>query len=315
VKVENMAQNSMDAPVRIGTRGSPLALIQANYLRDGLIAANAGLEVEIMVIRTSGDRITDRPLAEVGGKGLFTKEIEEALFDDRIDLAVHSMKDVETWTPDGLMIDIILEREDPRDGFIGRDAARLADLPSGAIVGTSSLRRQAQVLAARPDVKVESIRGNVETRLRKLQDGECDATLLAVSGLNRLGKADVLTSILNVEEMLPAVAQGAVGVEIRANDDRLKTLLAPLNHKDTALCISAERAMLAALDGSCRTPIAALAELGAADILTLTGLVASPDGTVIHRQCETGSRADAIEMGAAMGAALKSKAGPNLFEH
>ena len=310
-----MAQNSMDAPVRIGTRGSPLALIQANYVRDGLIAANDGLEVEIIIIRTSGDLITDRPLAEVGGKGLFTKEIEEALFDNRIDLAVHSMKDVETWTPDGLMIDIILEREDPRDGFIGRDAARLADLAPGAIVGTSSLRRQAQVLAARPDVKVESIRGNVETRLRKLQDGECDATLLAVSGLNRLGKADVLTSILNVEDMLPAVAQGAVGVEIRADDDRLKTLLAPLNHKDTALCVSAERAMLAALDGSCRTPIAALAELGASDTLTLTGLVASPDGAIIHRQCETGARADAEEMGATMGAALKLKAGPNLFKH
>ena len=309
-----MTQNGTDDPVRIGTRGSPLALIQANYVRDGLIAANDGLDVEIIVIRTSGDRITDRPLAEVGGKGLFTKEIEEALFDNSIDLAVHSMKDVETWTPDGLAIDIILEREDPRDGFIGRDAAQLSDLAPGAIVGTSSLRRQAQVLALRPDIKVESIRGNVETRLRKLNAGECDATLLAVSGLNRLGKADVLTSILNVEDMLPAVAQGAVGVEIRADDDRLHSLLAPLNHDETALRISVERALLAALDGSCRTPIAALAELDAADMVSLTGLVASPDGATIHRLQDSSARADAIEMGAAMGAKLKEMAGPNLFD-
>ena len=210
-----MAQNSIDDPIRIGTRGSPLALIQANQVRDGLLAAHEGLEVEIVVIRTSGDRIQDRPLADVGGKGLFTKEIEEAMLDNRIDLAVHSMKDVETWLSDGFVIDAILERADPRDGFIGRDAARLADLPAGAVVGTSSMRRQSQVLAARPDVRVDSIRGNVETRLAKLAGGECDATLLAVSGLVRLGKVDVLTSIMDVDEMLPAVAQGAVGVEIR----------------------------------------------------------------------------------------------------
>jgi hydroxymethylbilane synthase len=163
-----MAQNSIGDPIRIGTRGSPLALIQANQVRDGLLAAHEGLEVEIVVIRTSGDRIQDRPLADVGGKGLFTKEIEEAMLDNRIDLAVHSMKDVETWLSDGFVIDAILERADPRDGFIGRDAARLADLPAGAVVGTSSMRRQSQILAARPDVRVESIRGNVETRLAKL---------------------------------------------------------------------------------------------------------------------------------------------------
>jgi hydroxymethylbilane synthase len=308
-----MAQNGDGDPVRIGTRGSPLALIQANQVRDGLIAAHDGLDVEIIVIRTSGDRITDRPLADVGGKGLFTKEIEEALFDRRIDLAVHSMKDVETWLPDGLVIDVILEREDPRDGFIGRDAARLADLPPGAVVGTSSLRRQSQVLAARPDVRVESIRGNVQTRLGKLAAGDCDATLLAVSGLVRLGKADVLTSIMDVEEMLPAVAQGAVGVEIRDSDDRLRALLAPLNHADTAVRVAAERAMLAALDGSCRTPIGALAEFDGPDALIMTGLVASPDGKRVHRKSERGARGDAAALGEALGAALKAAAGPDLF--
>jgi hydroxymethylbilane synthase len=308
-----MAQNNIGDPVRIGTRGSPLALIQANQVRDGLLAAHDGLEVEIVVIRTSGDRIQDRPLADVGGKGLFTKEIEEAMLDKRIDLAVHSMKDVETWLPDGFVIDAILERADPRDGFIGRDADRLADLPEGAVVGTSSLRRQSQVLAARPDVRVESIRGNVETRLAKLAAGECDATLLAVSGLVRLGKGDVLTSILEVDEMLPAVAQGAVGVEIRDSDDRLRDLLAPLNHADTATQVGAERAMLAALDGSCRTPIGALAEFDGPDGLILTGLVASPDGKTIHRMSERGARGDAIALGTALGAALKAAAGPDLF--
>jgi len=308
-----MAQNDVGDAVRIGTRGSPLALIQANQVRDGLIAAHAGLDVEIIVIRTSGDRITERPLADVGGKGLFTKEIEEALVDRRIDLAVHSMKDVETWLPDGLVIDVILEREDPRDGFIGRDAIRLADLPPGAVVGTSSLRRQSQVLAARPDVRVESIRGNVQTRLGKLAAGDCDATLLAVSGLVRLGKSDVLTSIMDVEEMLPAVAQGAVGVEIRESDDRLRGLLAPLNHVDTAIRVTAERAMLATLDGSCRTPIAALAEFDGPDTLTMTGLVASLDGKRVYRKRERGARSDATALGESLGAALKAAAGPNLF--
>jgi hydroxymethylbilane synthase len=308
-----MAQNSIGDPIRIGTRGSPLALIQANQVRDGLLAAHEGLEVEIVVIRTSGDRIQDRPLADVGGKGLFTKEIEEAMLDNRIDLAVHSMKDVETWLSDGFVIDAILERADPRDGFIGRDAARLADLPAGAVVGTSSMRRQSQILAARPDVRVESIRGNVETRLAKLADGECDATLLAVSGLVRLGKVDVLTSIMDVDEMLPAVAQGAVGVEIRESDDSLRRLLAPLNHVDTAVRVGAERAVLAALDGSCRTPIGALAEFDGPDALTLTGLVASLDGKTVHRRCERGARIDAIMLGTELGAALKADAGPNLF--
>lgn len=308
-----MAQIGDGGAVRIGTRGSPLALIQANQVRDGLIAAHEGLSVEIIVIRTSGDRITDRPLADVGGKGLFTKEIEEALFDRSIDLAVHSMKDVETWLPQGLVIETILEREDPRDGFIGRDAARLADLPPGAVVGTSSLRRQSQVLAARPDVRVESIRGNVETRLAKLAAGDCDATLLAVSGLNRLGRADALTSIMDVEEMLPAVAQGAVGIEIRESDDRLRGLLAPLNHGDTAVRVAAERAMLATLDGSCRTPIAALAEFDGPDSVIITGLVASVDGKQVHRKRERGARGDATALGVALGEALKAAAGPNLF--
>ncbi|PPR18187.1 MAG: Porphobilinogen deaminase, partial [Alphaproteobacteria bacterium MarineAlpha10_Bin3] len=204
--------------LKIGTRGSPLALIQANDVRDRLLAAHDGLEVEIIVIRTTGDRIQDRPLADIGGKGLFIKEIEEALFDGGIDLAVHSMKDVETQLPEGLGIAVILPREDPRDAFISNRAASLSELPAGATVGTSSLRRQAQIRHARPDLRVVSFRGNVETRLRKLDEGEADATLLAIAGLRRLGMADVATQIMDIDEMLPAVAQGAVGVETRIND-------------------------------------------------------------------------------------------------
>ena len=230
--------------LKIGTRGSPLALIQANDVRDRLLAAHDGLEVEIIVIRTTGDRIQDRPLADIGGKGLFTKEIEEALFDGGIDLAVHSMKDVETQLPEGLGIAVILPREDPRDAFISNRAASLSELPAGATVGTSSLRRQAQIRHARPDLRVVSFRGNVETRLRKLDEGEADATLLAIAGLRRLGMADVATQIMDIDEMLPAVAQGAVGVETRINDRTALDYLRPLNDAASARRVAAERALL-----------------------------------------------------------------------
>ena len=299
--------------LKIGTRGSPLALIQANDVRDRLRAAHDGLEVEIIVIRTTGDRIQDRPLADIGGKGLFIKEIEEALFSGDIDLAVHSMKDVETQLPEGLGIAVILPREDPRDAFISNRAASLSELPSGATVGTSSLRRQAQIRHARPDLRVVSFRGNVETRLRKLNEGEADATLLAISGLRRLGMADVATQIMDVDEMLPAVAQGAVGVEARVNDKTALDYLRPLNDAASARRVAAERALLAALDGSCRTPIAALAQFDGTDILTLRGRVANIDGTVVHDIARRGPASEAEAMGDDAGRELRAIVGPNFF--
>ena len=219
--------------LRIGTRGSPLALVQAHLVRDRLMAAHAlgDAHFDIVVIKTSGDRIQDRPLSEVGGKGLFTKELEEALGDGDIDLAVHSMKDVATRLPDGLTMAAILEREDPRDAFISLRSTSLAELPRGAVVGTSSLRRQAQVKAARADLQVVQFRGNVETRLRKLAEGVAQATFLAVAGLNRLGLQAHITAAIAADEMLPAVAQGAVGVEIRADDEKMAALVAPLDHR------------------------------------------------------------------------------------
>lgn len=272
--------------LKIGTRGSPLALAQAHETRNRLIAAHPALAepgaIEIVVIKTSGDRIQDRTLAEAGGKGLFTKEIEDALADGAIDLAVHSMKDVPTTLPRGLEIACVLPREDVRDAWFSRSGASLAELPAGSVVGTAGLRRQAQILALRPDLRVEPLRGNVDTRIGKLRDGVCDATLLALAGLNRLGKAALATAILPVETMLPAVAQGAVGLEIRQADERTRALLAPLQCWVSGRRIAAERAFLAVLDGSCRTPIAALAELHD-NTLHLRGLVARPDGRDVLR--------------------------------
>lgn len=305
---------AIDRPIRIGTRGSPLALAQAHEVRRRLIAAHGTPEslIEIVVIRTSGDRIQDRPLSEIGGKGLFTKEIEEALLAGGIDLAVHSMKDMPTVLPDGLEISSHLPREDVRDAFLSPRAATLADLPPGAVVGTSSLRRQAQVLRARPDLRVVPFRGNVETRLRKLGDGVADATLLACAGLRRLGLADKITATLPTDDFLPAIAQGAIGIEIRSGDDRARALLAPLDDADTAVCIAAERAMLARLDGSCRTPIAGLAQLSAGT-LTLRGMILSPDGRDAHGTQRQGRPADGPAMGRDAADELLRRAGPDFL--
>ncbi|MEX1205160.1 MAG: hydroxymethylbilane synthase [Dongiaceae bacterium] len=302
--------------LRIGTRGSPLALAQANELARRLAAAHPDLPApEIVVIKTTGDRVQDRTLAEVGGKGLFTKEIEEALIGGRIDLAVHSMKDLPTWLPDGLAIGCLLPREDPRDALFARRGDSIATLPQGAVAGTSSLRRQAQLLALRPDLRVVPLRGNVGTRLKKLASGEIDATLLALAGLRRLGLADRATAVLAPEEMLPAVAQGAIGVEIRADDDAARDLLAPLDDRDTGLRVAAERACLAELDGSCHTPIAALAELETGgDGLRLRALIALPDGSVVHRDERRGPATQAAALGRAAGAALKAQAEPAFLE-
>jgi hydroxymethylbilane synthase len=298
-------------PLRIGTRGSPLALAQAKEVQQRLAAAHPGLApAEIAVIRTTGDRVQDRKLEEIGGKGLFTKEIEEALMEGRIDLAVHSMKDMPTLLPPGLIIGCLLPREDPRDALFSPHAASLAGLPKGARVGTSALRRQAQILALRPDLKVQLFRGNVGTRLAKLAAGEVDATLLALAGLKRLGLADKATAILATEEMLPAVAQGAIGVEIRADDDCIAAILAPLNDTPTTESVTAERACLEVLDGSCRTPIAALAEHEPGGILRLRALIALPDGSAMQRAERLGPRAQAVDLGRAVGEALRAAAGP-----
>lgn len=300
--------------VRIGTRGSPLALAQAHQVAERLSAAH-GLrddQCEIVIIKTTGDKITDRPLIEAGGKGLFTKELEEALFAGDIDLAVHSMKDVPAFLPPGLSIAAILEREDPRDAFVSLKYSSLADMPAGAIVGTSSPRRRAQVLRARPDLKVVEFRGNVQTRLRKLEEGVADATFLACAGLNRLGLSQHISAIMNDDVMLPAVAQGAIGIEIRTGDNKIEDLLAPLNDADTALCVAAERAYLAQLEGSCRTPIAGFAQLEGAK-LRMRGEVLSTDGQRVH-VADIAADADndtAVTLGEQVARTILDAAGPD----
>jgi hydroxymethylbilane synthase len=300
--------------IRLGTRGSPLALAQANEVRQRLEAAHGPgrLAFEVRAIKTSGDRIQDRPLAEAGGKGLFTKEIEEALLAGEIDVAVHSMKDMPTLLPPGLTIQCLLPREDVRDAFISSKAASLADLPHGAKVGTSSLRRQAQVRHARPDLVVVPLRGNVETRLRKLAEGAADATLLACAGLKRLGLTDCIASPVPPEEMLPAVAQGAIGVEMRADDPAIAELLAPINHQPTALAVAAERAFLAKLEGSCRTPIAGLAELLGGHLM-FRGAILTPDGSQCHATRREGRPEEAIKLAEDAAAELLGRAGPDFF--
>ncbi len=306
------------ASFRIGTRGSAMALFQAGLVRDRLHAAHPGLEMELVPIRTTGDRVQNRQLAEIGGKGLFTKEIEEALLDGRIDLAVHSLKDMETLLPDGLTIGCVLPRDDPRDVLVSRNGASLKALPAGARIGTASLRRRAQLLRLRPDLTLLPIRGNVGTRLAKLAAGEFDALPLALCGLERLGQADVASEIFEASVILPAVGQGALAVECRADDAAVLQLLAPINDADSAVCVAAERAMLAALDGSCRTPIAGLATIIDAGIeagieagqLSLEALLLSPDGAAERRGRVTGPIDEAVPLGAELGGRLRRGAGP-----
>ncbi len=284
--------------IRIGTRRSKLAVTQAMEVKSRLLKAFPELgesQIEIIKIITSGDKAQNKNLAEIGGKGLFTKEIEEALFSGEIDIAVHSMKDMPDRLPDGLTIECVLEREDPRDAFISHKAATLADLPQGAVVGTSSTRRQAQLLRIRPDLKIVPFRGNVETRLQKLKNGDVDATLLAVAGLNRLDMSDKITSILDTETMLPAVAQGAIGVECRADNEDMLEILSAINHRKTYMEVRCERAFLLALNGNCTMPIAGLAEYRDDDIIHFRGLLAGPDGKEIHTTSCTSPISSAIE--------------------
>ncbi|MEM6676380.1 MAG: hydroxymethylbilane synthase [Pseudomonadota bacterium] len=304
-----------DRPLRIGTRGSPLALAQAYETRDRLVAAH-GIAPEactIEVIRTTGDAVQDRALSEIGGKGLFTKEIEEGLAAGTLDLAVHSMKDMPTVLPDGLEIVALLPREDVRDAFVSLAHESISALPKGAVVGTSSLRRRAQLLNRRPDLQVVEFRGNVQTRLRKLGEGVAEATFLACAGLHRLGMEAQIRTRIEPDEMLPAVAQGAIGIEARANDDRLHEILAPLNDANTSTRLAAERAFLAGLDGSCRTPIGGLAVLEDDGTLWLRGEIVRPDGRERHALERRGPVSDAAAMGSDAAAELRRRGGPDFF--
>ena len=301
-------------PFKIGTRGSPLALWQAHEVRRCLMAAYSLPEAafEIVVIKVTGDQILDKALKEIGGKGLFTREIEEALLDGGIDIAVHSMKDMPTVQPAGLILDCYLPREDVRDGFVSPAVVGLMDLPQGATVGSSSLRRRAQLAHRRPDLKLVEFRGNVQTRMKKLEDGVAVATFLAMAGLNRLGMAQHAKPIA-VTEMLPAVAQGAIGVERRLADPRAEAMLAAIHHTPTGQQLAAERGFLARLDGSCETPIAGLAVLEGST-LWLRGEILRPDGTRVIAGELRGPVADAAAIGAALADQLLAEAGPGFFD-
>ena len=303
------------SPLRIGTRGSPLALAQAHETRARLAAA---FELpheafEIVVIKTTGDKVLDRPLKEIGGKGLFTREIEEDLLSGAIDIAVHSMKDMPVLQPEGLLLDCYLPREDVRDAFVSLEFDSLDALPAGTKVGSSSLRRRAQLTARRPDLEVVEFRGNVQTRMKKLEDGVAGATFLAQAGLNRLGMADVARSAISPEDMLPAVAQGAIGIERRANDPRTAEMLAAIHDRDTGIRLAAERAFLAGLDGSCETPIAGLAEIDG-PMLRLRGEILRPDGSEVLSEDRSAPIAEAAKLGADMARDLRARAGEGFFD-
>src|SRR5210317_100587 len=301
--------------LKIGTRGSPLALAQAHETRARLAAA---FELpheafEIVVIKTTGDKVLDRPLKEIGGKGLFTREIEEDLLSGAIDIAVHSMKDMPVLQPEGLLLDCYLPREDVRDAFVSLEFDSLDALPAGTKVGSSSLRRRAQLTARRPDLEVVEFRGNVQTRMKKLEDGVADATFLAAAGLKRLDMAHIAKSFIDTDIMLPAVAQGAIGIERRSNDSATADMLAAIHHTPTGQRLAAERAFLAALDGSCETPVAGLAELDGTT-LRLRGEVIRPDGSESVADDQTGAIEDGPEMGRAMARKLLEQGGPNFFD-
>ncbi len=307
------------APLKIGTRGSPLALAQAHETRSLLMAAFDLPEdaFEICVIKTTGDDRTlidaDIALKTIGNKGLFTKEIEEAMLRCDIDIAVHSTKDMPVAQPMGLVLDVFLPREDERDAFVSVKYASIADLPDGAVVGTSSLRRRAQLLAKRPDLNVVEFRGNVQTRLKKLGDGVADATFLAMAGLKRMSMEQHATGAIEVTDMLPAIAQGTISIERRADDDRAKTMLAAIHDTEAGHRMTAERAFLAALDGSCETPIGGLAVIEGNQIW-LRGEILKPDGTQVFTGERRGQISDGAAMGKALAEELLAQAGPDFFE-
>ena len=292
--------------IRIATRKSPLAMWQAEFVKAELEKAHEGLVVELLPMSTKGDVILDTPLAKVGGKGLFVKELEVAMLEGKADIAVHSMKDVPVDFPEGLGLQVICEREDPRDAFVSNTYKSIEELPHGAVVGTSSLRRQCQIRAARPDLEIRDLRGNVGTRLAKLDAGNYDAIILAAAGLKRLKLEERIASFIEAEQSLPANGQGAVGIECRTDDERVKALLAPLEHTETRHRVIAERAMNTRLEGGCQVPIGAYAEIEG-DTLTLRGLVGNPDGSQVIQGSTSGSKLEAEQLGIALADELLSK--------
>lgn len=316
-----MAESDSDAlvPLRIGTRGSPLALAQAYETRRRLQESFPELQeegaIEICVMKTQGDMILDKSLMELGGKGLFTKELDTALLGNEVDICVHSMKDVPTWLPEGTVLPCNLPREDTNDAFIHKDGSVkcIEDLPDESVIGTASLRRQAQLLAKNPTFKCVNFRGNVQTRLRKLDDGVVDATLLAIAGLKRMDMDSCATAVLDWEEMLPAVAQGAIGIQCRSDDERSLKYIDALNHPETKSCVDCERAFLEALDGNCKTPIAGQARIIDGKIV-FRGLIAMPDGSEKYETTAEGSVDEAADIGRKAGEELKAAAGDKFFE-
>jgi hydroxymethylbilane synthase len=314
-----MAEGAEIQPLRIGTRGSPLAMAQAfltrKLLREGFPELCEDGAIEICVLKTQGDMVLDKSLMELGGKGLFTKELDTALLGDEVDICVHSMKDVPTWLPDGTVLPCTLEREQTNDAFIHKDGSVkcIEDLPDHSVIGTASLRRQSQLMAKNPTFKCVNFRGNVQTRLRKLEDGVVDATLLAIAGLKRMDMQGCATAVLSWEEMLPAVAQGAIGIQCRSGDERSLKYLAHLNHVDTKVCVDCERAFLEALDGNCKTPIAGQARIVDGKIL-FRGLIAMPDGSSKHETATEGAIEDAYQIGLKAGQELKARVGEEFFK-
>lgn len=314
-----MAEESEVTPLRIGTRGSPLAMAQAfetrKRLQENFPELTEDGAIEICVMKTQGDMILDKSLMELGGKGLFTKELDVALLGDEVDICVHSMKDVPTWLPDGTVLPCTLPREDTNDAFIYKDGTvkTIEELPDNSVIGTASLRRQAQLMAKNPTLQCVNFRGNVQTRLRKLEDGVVDATLLAIAGLKRMGMDGCATSVLDWDEMLPAVAQGAIGIQCRSDDERSLKYIEKLNHADTLACVNTERAFLEALDGNCKTPIAGQAKIIDGKI-QFRGLIAMPDGSQKFTTSSEGAIEDGVALGKAAGEDLKAQAGDKFFE-
>lgn len=313
----------MQAKLKLGTRGSPLALAQARLTLEAIAIAErwsldeAAARIDVVVVKTTGDRVTDRPLADIGGKGLFAKELEEALFDGRIDIAVHSAKDLPSFLPPGLVIAGALERADPRDAFLSLKASSILGLPQGGVVGTSSVRRQAQILAQRPDLKIVMFRGNVDTRLAKLAAGDVDATILAAAGLARLGRLHEATAVLEPDVMLPAAAQGIVAFETRETDAAARELCARISHDPTCLALTIERAFLQVLDGSCKTPLAAYAASERAGVFFLRGGAWSPDGMLrfdVQQKSFVAQHDQAHALGEAAGHDLVSRAGKSFLQ-
>ncbi|WP_275100075.1 hydroxymethylbilane synthase [Sedimenticola hydrogenitrophicus] len=304
----------MSQSLRIATRKSPLAMWQAEHVAELLRREHPGLQVELIGMSTQGDKILDTPLAKIGGKGLFVKELEQGMLEGRADIAVHSMKDVPVELPEGLHLAVIMEREDPRDAFVSNRYSRLDELPQGAVVGTSSLRRQCQLADRRPDLKIAALRGNVNTRLRKLDEGEFDAIILATAGLKRLGFQQRISSYIETEESLPAIGQGAIGIECRSDDARVNALIQPLHDAETACCVRAERAMNHRLMGGCQVPIAGFAVLNH-DKLFMRGLVGEPDGSCIMRAEISGPAAEAEALGIAVAEDLLGQGADLVLKH